>query len=182
MAAAKSSVAGLQSNFKWLHQCPVRACHVLLQANRQQEEGAEAVATAAANAVTGPATAESPEHAASSVVKLRASLGSSVESLGSALSGSTEGGASDGRASRSATQSPAPLGLFPSPLHHHQQPAFGNGSLPLGSASASSMGFSALASLGNGTFSSGAMSSSGLHLGSSGAKQPQLPNGQHRLW
>lgn len=148
-----------------------------MQACRHSEEGAAAVATAAAHAVTGPASPESLRTAASSRRDGLGSVASSVESVGSVASagsarvaaGTAE--ASSALGSRSLSHSPAPhtMGMYYAnngPVHNH----FGQ---PAGATS----GFPAL---GNGTFSSnGLLGGSGLL--SSGSRHSSS-NGLHHLW
>ena len=148
-----------------------------MQACRHSEEGAAAVATAAAHAVTGPASPESLRTAASSRRDALGSVASSMESVGSVTSagsaripsGTAE--TSSALGSRSLSHSPAPHTMsmyYPGngPAHNH----FGQ---PAGASS----GFPAL---GNGTFSSnGLLGGSGLL--STGSRHSSS-NGLHHLW
>lgn len=151
-------------------------CHV--QACRHSEEGAAAVATAAAHAVTGPASPESLRTAASSRRDALGSVASSMESVGSVTSAGSArmpsgmAETSSALGSRSLSHSPAPhtMGMYyagnAGPVHNH----FGQ---PAGATS----GFPAL---GNGTFSSnGLLGGSGLL--SSGSRHSSS-NGLHHLW
>ncbi len=151
---------------------PVQAC-------RHSEEGAAAVATAAAHAVTGPSSPESLRTATSSRRDHVGSVASSLESVASVASGS--GGSarvspgmpetSSGLGSRSTSQSSAPhsMSMFyggNAAAHNH-----------FGQPAGASTGFPAL---GNGTFSSnGLLGGSGLL--SSGSRHSSS-NGLHHLW
>ena len=157
---------------------PAKQVFCGLQACRHSEEGAAAVATAAAHAVTGPSSPESLRTATSSRRDQVVSVASSLESVTSAASGSSArvspGLAETSAAlssSRANSQSPAP----------HSMSMFygGNGAAHnhYGQSAGSSSGFPAL---GNGTFSSnGLLGGSGLL--SSGSRHSSS-NGLHHLW
>lgn len=150
----------------------------VMQACRHSEEGAAAVATAAAHAVTGPSSPESLRTGGSSRRDQVGSVASSLESVTSAASGSSAQ-VSPGLAemssamssSRSTSQSPAP--------HNMSMFYGGNGSAHnhFGQAAGASAGFPAL---GNGTFNSnGLLGGSGLL---SNGSRHSSSNGLHHLW
>ena len=154
-----------------------RLCCVM-QACRHSEEGAAAVATAAAHAVTGPSSPESLRTGGSSRRDQVGSVASSLESVTSAASGSSArlspGLAETSSAmssSRSTSQSPAP---------HNMSMFYGGNSsahIHFGQAAGASAGFPAL---GNGTFSSnGLLGGSGLL---SNGSRHSSSNGLHHLW
>jgi len=149
-----------------------------LQACRHSEEGAAAVATAAAHAVTGPSSPESLRTAASSRRDQVGSVASSLESVASATSGGSTrvspGGMADsssGLGTRSSSQSPVP---------HSMSMFYGGnaaGHSHFGQPAGASTGFPAL---GNGTFSSnGLLGGSGLL---SNGSRHSSSNGLHHLW
>ncbi len=158
--------------------CIVPSGNVNLQACRHSEEGAAAVATAAAHAVTGPSSPESLRTATSSRRDQVGSVASSLESVASATSGGSTrvspGGMADsssGRGTRSTSQSPAP----------HSMSMFYGGNAAghnhFGQPAGASTGFPAL---GNGTFSSnGLLGGSGLL---SNGSRHSSSNGLHHLW
>ncbi|KAL3152113.1 hypothetical protein ABBQ32_001214 [Trebouxia sp. C0010 RCD-2024] len=144
---------------------------------RHSEEGAAAVATAAAHAVTGPSSPESLRTAGSSRRDQVGSVASSLESVTSVASGSSArvspglAEASSVNSIRSTSQSPAP--------HNMSMFYGGNGSANnhYGQAAGASAGFPAL---GNGTFSSnGLLGGSGLL---SNGSRHSSSNGLHHLW
>ena len=157
--------------------CLLAQLTVILQACRHSEEGAAAVATAAAHAVTGPSSPESLRTATTGRRDHVNSVASSLESVASATSGGSArvspgmAETSSGIGSRSTSQSPAPhsASMFyggNAAGHHH-----------FGQAAGASTGFPAL---GNGTFSSnGLLGGSGLL--SSGSRHSSS-NGLHHLW
>ncbi|KAL0026664.1 hypothetical protein WJX79_002501 [Trebouxia sp. C0005] len=145
---------------------------------RHSEEGAAAVATAAAHAVTGPSSPESLRTATNSRRDQVNSVASSLESVASATSGGSTrvspGGmaeTSSGLGTRSTSQSPAP---------HSMSMFYGGnaaGHSHFGQPAGASTGFPAL---GNGTFSSnGLLGGSGLL---SNGSRHSSSNGLHHLW